>query len=344
MSKRRIDDKFKNQPKVVMKAKDRLDLNNVNLLTEEVAEFVIAKFDKKYKKHNRDFFDSKKEMKQAFFGDLTYNLEFVIPWVLKNGHNKNNPDVVKIKDAIYEQLAGETGPDFTKYIKKSFERGELDDFDNIKFLPILLYEIISNINKENKKLQAEDPNAPQYDASDLYDLSETLLKKKLKKFDKKKINRDLAFDILSIIPDDSAMRFSPIFRVKALFTLLYQYASKVDIEFDKVIKNTLSEDYYDKVIFWSIRERKEIYKNFNERQKTLFKEITEWTFDHLNQMEKEEIEKILVNYIKDRKRDEENGRDENRRYFISSLPDDYNRIVKVVRRILERDASAKKYL
>ena len=321
-----------------------LDLEKTNLLTPEVAEFVLMKYDKDYKKDNRDYFDSKKEMKRQFFSSLSYDLEYVIPWVLRNGF-RQNPDNQKIKNAIYNQLAGKTGPAFIKYITKSYKNGEFEGFANIQFLPILLYEIISNINKQNRQLKAENPEAEVYDASDLYELSELILKPRIKKLVKKGIDENMAFDILSVIPSPEAMKFSGRFRVKMLFTLLYQYAEKQEVPFRKILKIVVTDEYNDDVIFYALRERKEKYQKFTDTQKSLFNSITEWVFDVMEDMDKTLIKDILKTYVKDRKRDESQGKDGNRRYFISSLPeDDYKRINKVVKEIISSDETAKKYL
>ena len=52
----------------------------------------------------------------------------------------------------------------------------------------------------------------------------------------------------------------------------------------------------------------------------------------MEEMDRSGIESILKTYVETRKRDESNGRDGNRRYFIKSLPDsDYPRVRKSCR-------------
>ena len=64
----------------------------------------------------------------------------------------------------------------------------------------------------------------------------------------------------------------------------------------------------------------------------------------MEEMKKDEIYDILKSYTDVRKRDESQGKDTNRRYYISSLPEsDYPRILKAVDRLCNTDEKLKKY-
>ena len=312
-------------------------------IPDEVKEFGKAKY-KKYKKENKEYFDSKKEMKESFYSSQAYNLQYVIDFLVQKKHLPDE-DIQEIKGKCYAQIAGEDGEDFVKYLKKAYKNGDLDDMENIQYLPILLYDMIAAINKQNSIMEAENPEAALYDPSDLYELSELIMGKKLKKMEKKGINHDLAFDILSVVPAPRAMKYSPYFRVKSIFDLMYQHASKEKVEFAKILKLTLKGEYDEIVVGYALQERKEKYERFNDSQKALFNDISEWVFNTLEDMDAALIKDIIKTYVKTRKRDAAQGKDGNRRYFLSSLPETlYPRICKAIEGIKAADSEAEKYL
>ena len=54
-------------------------------IPDEVKEFGKAKY-KKYKKENKEYFDSKKEMKESFYSSQAYNLQYVIDFLVQKKH------------------------------------------------------------------------------------------------------------------------------------------------------------------------------------------------------------------------------------------------------------------
>lgn len=312
-------------------------------IPDEVKEFGKMKF-KKYKKENKEYFDSKKELKENYYSSLTYNLQYVIDFLVQKRHIQEE-NVQEAKNRCYAQIAGEDGEGFVKYLTKSYKNGDLDDMQNIELLPILLYEMIAEINKQNAIKKSENPEAAVYDSSDLYNLAELILKKKLKKFAKKGIEENLAFDVLCVIPCKDAMKYSPYFRIKSIFDLMYQHAAKSSVPFKKVISLLLKGQYDETVINYALQERKEKYEKFNPSQKALFNDINEWVFNTLEDMDSGLIKDIIRTYVKTRKRDASQGRDGNRRYFLSSLPETmYPRICKAIKQIKSSDGEAEKYL
>ena len=99
------------------------------------------------------------------------------------------------------------------------------------------------------------------------------------------------------------------------------------------------------MIAFALQERKEKFQRFNDSQKAFFNDISSWVFDELEDMDKASIEQILKTYIKTRQKDKRDGKDGNRRYFISSLPEEmYGKICKVVEKIKNEDSEAEKFL
>jgi hypothetical protein len=84
--------------------------------------------------------------------------------------------------------------------------------------------------------------------------------------------------------------------------------------------------------------------NFTDNQKKVFNDITNYCFKTMEDMSKDDIIMILKAYVEARRRDERAGKDTNRRYYISSLPEsDYPRIIKAVEKMINSNEDNKKY-
>ena len=175
-------------------------------INSDAKEFASATF-KKYKKHNGDYYDSKKELKESYNLYLVDLLPATIEFVVKYGHIKNE-EIQTVKTEIYRKI---NDPDFIKIIKKEIKNG--NKIENIKLLPIIIKEILMEIKRANDAALASDPNAKLYDASDLVELVQLILKKSLKKTAKAGIDSSLAFDVLMIIPCNKALEISTGYRV-----------------------------------------------------------------------------------------------------------------------------------
>lgn len=317
-------------------------------IPEAVRNFANMTFED-YKKENKGFCRSKKEKKELktwYFRDLTCDLPEVIDWCIRNGHIQDEK-IQEVRNACYEKLCGENGPEYTKYLCDVLE-GDTDDdkdIENIKLLPILLHEFIAEILKHNLE-NAENPAEQLLRPDDLYKLYETILKKRIKKGIEKGIPEDLLFDLLGIMPVKKAAEYSAYYRARCVFDLLYAYTKEHPMVSVEIIMDYLFyEDDMKYPIGYALQERRDKTKQFNEVQKGLYNSINGWAFGVLENMPKKEIRDILENYISVRKRDASQGKDSARRYYISSLPEkDYPTILKVVSQIKNADNEAEKYL
>lgn len=311
-------------------------------IPSNVRDFAEISF-KEYKADNKSYFDSKKELRKDYFATLAYDLPDVIDWILRNGHLQK-PEIQEIKNKCYAKLAGDEGrgPAFIQYLIKYLE-SDLE-IENMEFFPIILHEIIADILKFNEE-HKDKPEEMVEKPDELFELYELILKKRIKKAKKKGIPEDLIFDLLGIMPCKEAAEYSGFFRAKAIFDILYAYAETQPVAFATVIEFLFSEDDYRYVIGYALQERRDKYKTFGELQKKLFNDINEWVFPRLEERDKKDIKDILENYIGVRKRDAAQGKDSNRRYYISSLPETlYPHIVKAVEQIKNSDSEAEKYL
>ena len=291
---------------------------------------------KKFKKENDEYYDGKKELKKGYYYQILDYLPASIQLIVRYGHLN---DVQETKSAIYDKL---TDLDFVKFLKKEIKNGL--EFDNMELFPNVIYDIIKSAKKamEDDRANGEDS---EYDLDDLIELSELILKKKLKKMSKEHIDEKVAFDALSIIPTPIILKKSQAYHIRSLFNVLYEHAKRVEIDFGKLIKILLKDDeQLGAVITFALLERKEKIVNFTDGQKKLFNDITEFCFKELEDMKKDDIYKVLKYYTDVRKRDESQNKDTNRRYYISSLPEsDYPKIIKVVERICNSNENLKKY-
>lgn len=306
-------------------------------IPEDAKRFAKMSF-KKYKKENKDYYDSKKELKRAYYAELTDLLPTAISLIIKYGHID---DVKDTKVAIYEKL---TDSGYIKYLKKEIRNDY--DFDGISLLPNVVYDILSEAKKQADIENAENPNQEtEFDLDDLIEISKLLLKKKIKKMTKAGIPETVAFDVLSVIPSSKILVKSQYYHIRQFFGVLYEHAKSKEINFKKIMDIMFKDDVYvNSVITFALLERKEKISNFTDLQKKLFNDITDFCFSEMEEMKKDDIIAILKAYSNARKKDEAAGKDANRRYYISSLPEkDYPRILKAVSKVNDMDESFKKY-
>ena len=308
-------------------------------ISSDAKDFASASY-KKYKKRNGDYFDSKKELKASYSMYLIDLLPETIEFVVKYGHI-NNEEVQEAKTLIYQKI---NDPDFIKILKKELKND--NKIKNIKLLPIIIKEILMEAKRVNDAALAEDPNAKIYDMSDLVELSQMILKKKIKKMEKAGISSSVAFDALSIIPCDDALETSQFYRIHSLYDCLYEHAKGTAFSFADLMDVLIDDEYYPVFITFALLERKEKFLKLTDAQKSLYLDISNWCFKTMEKdLNKEEVESIIKTYISGRKRDESQGKDTNRRYALSSLSaDDYERINKVITKMISEDDSIKKYL
>lgn len=319
--------------------KNRNKNNNGNdrRINQDALDFAKATF-KKFKKEN-DWFDSKKELKNGYFTYLTDLLPKTLEWVVKSGHFKEE-DTQQTKNSVYQKIVD---PDFIKFLKKEIKND--NKIENIKLMPIIIKDIVEQANKENAKNLELDPNAKVYDLTDLVELSLLILKKKIKKMKKAGIDAKLAFDIASIIPTESVLKYSHIYRVNSFYTCLYEHAKTEDIPYDAIMDSVIDEEYYPTFITFDLLEKKDRFSKLTEKQQELYVAISNWCFATMEKLSKDDINAIIQTYVSSRKKEDANGKDSRRRYSLTSLSEnDYPKIVKVIRNYIVENPEAEKYL
>ena len=295
---------------------------------------------KKYKKKYADDYDSKKEVKAGYYMFLTDYLPETIEFVVKYGYIKQD-EVQETKDAIFSKLCDEG---YVKFLKKIIKDGER--IPNIKLLPIVIKEIVTETEKYNAEELAKNPNASIVDVSDLVELSQIILKKKLKKFEKEGIDAALAFDSLSVIPKDSVLESSQNYRIHMFMDTLYEHAKSKTVPFATIMNIIVGEEFYPMFTVFALLERKEKFGALTDAQKVLYLDISNWVFNIMEkELSKEQLQEVMNTYIRSRKRDESQNKDGNRRYALSTLSEtDYPRISAFIKKLIADDDTLKKYL
>jgi hypothetical protein len=316
------------------------DKKNFDLIKDDAKDFGRTEF-KKFKK--KGWFDSKKEAKKAFHAYLTdEKLPGAIEFVIRSGYYRNSKDddVQAIKDSVYARLCDD---DYIKYLKKAIKNG--DKIKNIKFLPIILKDIIEKTIETNKGLIEKDPNASVYDVRDLTELMLMINKKKLKKMEKNGIDNKLAIDVLTVIPDEDVISISQIHRLKSFFDVLYAHAKTSEIPFSDICDVLFSDDIIPTIIAFALLEKKNRFSSLDDNQKKFYLAVSNWCFKTMETLSKDGIEKIVDVYINTRKKDDSNGKDSARRYNLASLSEsEYPRIYKVIQKVIGNSPDVKKYL
>jgi hypothetical protein len=319
------------------KNKNRNNGNNDRKINQDALDFAKATF-KKFKKEN-DWFDSKKELKNGYFAYLTELLPKTLEWIVKSGHFKEE-EVQETKNSIYQKIVD---PDYIKFLKKEIKND--NKIENIKFLPIIIKEIVEQADKENAKNLESDPNAKVYDLTDLVELSLLILKKKIKKMKKAGIDAKLSFDVLSVIPTEAILKYSHIYRVNSFYNSLYEHAKTEVIPYNDIMETVIDEEYYPTFITFDLLEKKDRFAKLTDKQQELYVAISNWCFATMEKLSKDDILAIIQTYVSSRKKEDVNGKDSRRRYSLTSLSEnDYPKIVKVIRSYIADNPDAEKYL
>lgn len=313
-------------------------------IKKDVLEFAKVTF-KKYKHKISDEssyndYADEKDLKRGYRDYLLDRLPATIDFLVRYGHI-NQEQINETKAKIYNKINTE---EFVKMVKKAVKNE--DEIKHLELLPIAISECLEEANRINKEMLANDPNAKIIDMSVLTGLSEFILGKKLDKLVKKTgCTKALAFDLLSIIPCKEALQIGRNYRFHAMFECMYQHKkNNEEIKVDEIIPRIIKEEMIPLVVVFALLERKEKYAKLTDEQKILYVDITNWCFKVLESMNSDVLRRSLEYYANNRKKDDEQGKDGNRRYSLKTLPqDDYQRIVKTINKIINNNPGLEKY-
>lgn len=301
---------------------------------EDAKRFSNLNF-KKFKKKNSEL--GKKEAKKEYYNLLEMYLPDTIKFLITIGHIRK-PEIQEIKEGCINKFLDD---EFIKHLKKTIKEEEIE---NIKLLPIVLYETILIIDRQNNKRAAEN-NTDLLDKSEISELLKKLLKDRVKEFEKAGIDNEVAYSVLVFVPTKKSIQISRQYRIKSVINALYSLSKTKKIDFGTVISHLVKDEEIPSIITYCLLEKKEVFGNLDDAQKEFYLGITAWIFDTLEKMKIDEIENIIGWYLKSRSEDDARNIDSNRRFYLGNLSElDYPRIVKVLKRLEENNPSIKKYM
>ena len=115
-------------------------------IPDEVKKLAKLSF-KKFKKTDGDYYDSKKDLRKAYYAQIVDLLPAAIALIIKYGHIEA---VKEVKELIYEKI---TDPKFVKYLRKEIKAGS--EFDNMILLPTIVYDIVGEAHKAAEAAKLE---------------------------------------------------------------------------------------------------------------------------------------------------------------------------------------------
>ena len=328
-------------------------------IPEDVRQFCKASL-KKFKKKYGDDFESKKEMARAFYYELLEYLPDTIDFIVQNASiiYSNNPRLQDAKNdfiEIRERVKAQMNEDFLKVLKKAIKNG--DEIKKIKLLPIILREFILEYKDMDVEAKAKNPNISSDELhsdwiSAAIDVGYVIMKKKVNKLAEKLGNDDLALDLYFVIPTDSLLQKSQLYRIRALMDTMFSHADRDEpVDFKQIMKSLVGEEYYPAIIKYALMEYKQ--KDGRDVRDTLsahktsidlYNQITIWCFETMEGFDKDLLKELLLRYIKERKTADDQNRDHPRRFCLNSVSEtDYPRVVACIKSIKSNDANAEKY-
>lgn len=327
-------------------------------IPEDVRHFCKASL-KKFKKKYGDEFDSKKEMARAFYYELLEYLPDTIDFLVQNASivYSNNPRLQDAKNEfieIRERVKEAINEDFLKVLKKAIKNGE--EIKKIKLFPIILREFILEYKDMDIEAKAKNPNISDELhgnwISEAIDTGYAIMKKKVNKLAEKLGNDDLALDLYFVLPTDSLLQKSQVYRIRALMDTMFSHAERDEVvDFNQIMKTMISEEYYPAIIKYALMEYRQ--KDGRDVRDTLsahktavdlYNQITIWCFDTMEKFDKDLLKELLNRYIKERKTADDQNKDHPRRFCLNAVSEtDYPRTVACIKSIKANDANAEKY-
>lgn len=262
---------------------------------------------------------------------------------LKKAKKKNNKKPYYIS-ALFRNIVFASA--LPEAINKLTKKDELDESKlSKKDINILLDEILlflSNSYDDNRLIQKYGEESVESMRRAYTNILYKFNKKKVKKF-KKDISNMPESMVKQIIILTAGEDLHTIYRL-----LKFLYSEADEFTFDKktltkIFKICYGKDNMSEIIKYLMLEKRPgaMTKNVEDVWVTIDKLIR----DELEDMNKKDIEDIILNYISDRKRQEKNGfiprRFGNRKTIH---PDDYPKLTKVCDKIEENDFSIIAYL
>lgn len=285
----------------------------------------------------------KSAVKEKFYQEMAFYLGDAIEFYIYN-NMRDDIKAQRICEKIARQIAVLDGG-FVKYLiklAKKYKLTELEEYiPKISQLPIVLRFFIGDIMNADPDCDINEK------APELAELYRLLIKKKLKKAEKLKIDMQFAYDVLGVMPTKDSFKYGKGRRVHDVFVLMYKWAKNLQEDFsvDALMHLLFRETQFPTVIMVALSERQSKLEKLNDEQKVIADMITDWCFEKLEMMNDRDMSFIVNNYFLERKRADRAGKDEPRRFYFGSIPDTrYPRLVSTINQLTAKNQAYKKYL
>lgn len=272
-----------------------------------------------------------KNFNQLGKDDRTYllydNIQEIVEFYIKKGHKAQN-DV----NELFERMEN---PKFAKTLLRILKTPEHSPVD------LGMATVIANFLERRHANLDEDLVAQYSEAID------KILKKRIKKLSKKtELNKDLLKELLVIVAEPEAIsnpQFIGIY-VQRMMRKLYTLSKTEDLGLDdvdtmkKLFGQIFGKDLLNDVAINVLLERKEFIRNYNEGQKAMWNNITNFALDVLESNKKKELRELIEYYVMRRSKDAQKNNDSARRIQFSQISEeDYPKLVAVAAKLSEKD-------
>lgn len=267
---------------------------------------------------------------------LSEQIPSLVNFYIKKGHREQE----KV-EFLFEKMKDER---FLKTLKKVMKLAKESESE----VDLGLATVITDfLEKKGKDLDQDM-------VADYVEITDKILKKRIKKLNKKLgLDKDVIKELLVIVPDKEYItdgKYVGIY-VSRMLRKLYILATKTDLGFEKpkqikkLFMALFEEDLITNIAVNVLLERKDVMKQFNEKQLALWNLLTEFALSTIEDIgEKEAIKEVIGYYVSRRMKDAEKNHDAARRIQLSQVDEEeYPKIAKIVKKLSEKD-KFKKYL
>ena len=312
---------------------------------DEVLEFMDLSYESYKKEFKKEL--GKKECKRRYLDLVVELVPYVSDYVFNSGYLESEAEVGEHLSKI---LLSE------KTVNAIIKECKNDEYykESLASLPYIIRAMLIDMRENADKIEEEDEEALTAVREALIKLINIICEKRLKKLEKKGVDRHIALDLVSILVktgvDYDKIKF---YQISEAMRSLYEYADKSPdllapgkpMDFIELMSLLVGKRNIPMVIQFALNERADKKTNMTDNQKAYWDHITQSVFSAIEEYDKEEIDAILTSYIDNRKRDYQNGKDSARRFHIVDLPEtEFPKTIRRVRKLITDDESNKQYL
>lgn len=312
---------------------------------DEVLDFMDLNYSDYKKEWKKEL--GKKETKRRYLEEVVELIPYASDYVFNSGYLESEAEV---GEHLATMLSSE------KTINAVIKECKDDDYykASLNTLPYFIRAMLIDMKDKAEGVTEEDADALTAVREALIKLINIITEKRINKLEKKGLDRGIALDLSAILvksgPDRDKIKF---YQISEAMRSLYEYAEKEPdliapgkpMDFIDLMAALVGKDNLPMVIQFALNERADRKTSMTDKQKAYWDHITQTVFSAIEEYDKDVIDAILTNYIDNRKRDYQNGKDSPRRFHIIDLPEaEFPKTVKRVRKLITDDESNKQYL